>query len=115
MNTIVNNESLEIRELVQSRPDGTSAVQIYSPSKLAYITNIFIVNHTGSAVDVSIYLDKNGTTYDANTIRYIENVAAKTTVVISDIRIPITSDGNLAVQVSTADAVTFTFDGMEKF
>lgn len=107
--------TFDLVELAQSRPSGTSATQVYQPTKKATIKNIYICNTTASAVDASIYLDYNGTTYDQSTaLFYSVEIAANATVVIDEQSIPITSQGNLAVQTSTADGLTFTFYGMEK-
>lgn len=110
---IINNSTL----LAQSRPSGTSAVSAYAPLARikALITQIVVCNTTGGSVNLSIYLDADGTTYDQTTaLYYTVALAANSTLLIPFTNgLPIANPGNLAVQTSSANALTFSIIGLE--
>ncbi len=110
------DELTERRELAQSRPSTTSTTQVYQPTGLAFISSIIVANVTGSAAAYSIYLDKDGTTYNQGTaLFYSVMLPANCTDMIEfDVPVPITSQGNLAVQSGTSSSLTFTVYGAEK-
>lgn len=112
----MRNNTLQNKELAQNRPDGTSATQVYQPDNYAEISVITITNTTASAVDYSMYIDQNGTTYDESTaIAFsVELPANSTTIWDLENPIPLFSNGNLAIQSSVADALNFSIYGHEK-
>lgn len=105
------------RILAQSRPSSTSATTAYTkPSKqIATVFGIVVCNTTGSAITFSVYVCKNGTTYDQTTaILYTVALAANETQYIM---IPVTLDttsGTIGVQTSTSNAINFTILGKIK-
>lgn len=108
-------DGFELEELVQSRPSGTSATQAYQPDARAVVNIVYICNTTASAADASLYIDWNGTTYDQSTaLFYGVEIPANSTTVIDEQMIPLTSQSNLAVQTSIANALTFTVYGKDK-
>lgn len=106
------------KQLAQSRPAGTSAASVYSPSanKVATLTEIIIANSTGSAANASVFIDIDGTTYDQTTsILYAKAVPANDTYSIEfkdGWEIP--DAANVAVQTGTGSALTFTVLGRER-
>lgn len=112
----MEKNTLQHKELAQSRPSGTTAVVAYQPSTYAEISNIIIANTTGSAVDYSLYLDQDGTTYDETTTLAfgISLPANSTTIWDLERSIPIFSTGAFAVQTSSANALNFSIYGHEK-
>lgn len=107
-----------VRQLAQSRPSGTSAVSVFSSgvNSKATITSIVVANTTAGAVDYSLYLDKDGTTYDQTTaLFYTISLAARASIVLEFILglpLDVGTAGNFAVQTSSANALTFTINGV---
>lgn len=105
------------RLLSQQRPSGTTAVTAYTkPTKgMVTIVAVAICNTTAGAVNASLYVDIDGTTYDQTTaIAYSMVIPANDTVVIE---FPITLDttnGTVGIQTSSANALTFTIIGKLK-
>lgn len=104
------------RQLGQLRPTTTSAEVLFNPSenKPYNIDLIICTNSSGGAVDITIYHDADGTTYDEST-----EVLATTSLAdgqtlefapekgIADYR----KTGNVAVKVSSGTTVNFTAYG----
>lgn len=115
---IVHPDS-SIKQLAQVRPSSNTAVSaILKPKRRKLvIKNIQVVNTTSSSAKYSLYLDRDGTTYNETTaIAFNEAVAANTTVLREYINgLPFDPDtaGNFAVQTDTGNAFTFTIDGVE--
>lgn len=107
------------KQLAQSRPSGTGATSVIAKSRKRklLITSIIVANTTGSAANYSIYLDKDGTTYDQTTaLFYAVSLTANGTEIIEFTNgLPFDTDasGNLAVQTGTGSALTFTINGIE--
>lgn len=103
------------KQLAQSRVNGTSAVSLYSPgaSETAIIRNIWIANTSGAAATYRLFVDDDGTTYDATTaIAYDVNVDSGEIVKL-EVFIPMNVDaGNFAARSSVSDALTFTLFGV---
>lgn len=107
-------ERLLGRQLAQTRPANTSAASAYSPSYEATITSIIVCNQGGTTPTFSIYLDDDGTTYDETTALFWQvPLAVAETVVIDAGWYMTNTAGNLAVQTSIANDVTFTIFGDE--
>lgn len=103
-------------QLAQTRPSGVSAVTAFSANELrAEITLIFVTNTTGTAADMSIYHDDDGTTYNADSALYeTVSVAANSTTRIAfevGSGIMVGRSGNIGVKTGTANALNFTFYG----
>lgn len=113
------NDQLLIKQLAQKRPSTTNAtVAIYKPKKRKLvIKTIHVTNTTGNALAYYIYLDKDGSTYDASTALYNGVTLAANTTVMHEFAngLPFDPDaaGNLAVKSSEANAINFTIDGIE--
>lgn len=108
------NQNRSGAQFGQNRPGSTAAVSIFSPDyrDLYTIENIIVCNTTAGAVTYSIFHDENGTTYDQTTaIVYGASIDANTTVVHEYNLYMRDPAGNLAVQISSANAVTFTVNG----
>ena len=109
------------RQLAQLRPSGTSAVSLFSPSgHYPYNVDLIVAtNNSGASVDVTIYHDVDGTTYDDTTcVLATTSLANGGTLYYSPGNGKVTglSDyraaGNIAVKTSTADSVNFTAYGV---
>ena len=107
-----------VKQLAQARPSGTSAVSAYAcpAATQAVVTTIIICNTTGSNVNASIYVDVDGTTYDATTAIMMASVVAANTMLMIEFAngLPMNKNtaGNIAVQSSTGNALTFTINGI---
>lgn len=107
------------RQLFQVKPPNTNAYSVFAKDskRKVVLLNITIVNTTASSALYSLFLDKNGTTYDTTTaLAYNVAVAANTVSLVEyNLGLPIDfqSDGNFAVQVGTANAFTITGNGIE--
>lgn len=103
-------------QLAQVRPNGTAAVQGLAPQvgRAVEVTRIHIsAGATGATA--TLYQDKDGTTRDATTRIYTVAVAANETEVITaepGAGITVDASGELGVQTSLADELTFTFWGV---
>jgi len=102
-------------QLAQSRPGGTTAVQVYSPpaSTTGVVVFMTIANTTGSPALARVFHDDDGTTYDESTALIWDLSIAANTTVYEKVYWPIDENGNLAVRTSAANALTFTFSGVE--
>jgi hypothetical protein len=102
------------RQLAQSRPGTTGATSAYSPSYETTVTSVVVCNQGGTTPSFSIYLDDDGTTYDETTALFWSVPMTTNETVIIDCEWHMTNTaGNLAVQTSIANDVTFTVFGNE--
>lgn len=101
------------RQLGQRRPTTTSAEVLFSPStnKPYTMDSVVITNVSGVGINVSIYHDVDGTTYDESTaVLWQKPLPSKGTYTfspkggLSDYQ----KNGNIAVQVDVANGATFT-------
>lgn len=104
------------RQLGQLRPSGTSAEVLFNPTenKPYTIDTITVANVTAATVIVSIYHDRDGTTYDDDTIIFGPyTMAVGETVDREFIRglSDYLASGNVAVKTSVVDSVNFTAYG----
>lgn len=105
------------RILAQFRPSGTGTTTAYTKStkNIPTIVGIAVCNTTSSAVNYSIYICKNGTTYDQTTaIAYATVINANDTLFVE---LPFsldTASGTIGVQSSTGNALNFTIIGKLK-
>ncbi len=105
------------RILAQSRPSGTGAVTGYTkPTKdVPTIVGIGVCNTTASAVQYSIYICKNGATYDQTTaIAYSTNINANDSLFVEFPFTLDTTSGSIGIQSSTGNALNFTIIGKLK-
>lgn len=104
------------KTLGQVRPSGTTAVSLYSPpaNTDTIVSMIKCCNVSGAAVDVSVFLDDDGSTFDTSTALHfeVELFAGETLEVTGTITLN-NSAGAIGVQSSVANAVTFTLFGDE--
>lgn len=103
-----------IRQLAQLRPSTTSAEVLFSPAqnRQYHIAVINVTNVSGAPVDVSIFHDADGTTFDETTaILWAVNLNANSTLQFETTLADYKSAGALAVKVSVANAATFTVYG----
>ena len=101
------------KQLGQARPTNTDAVSIFSPAAGESVVGFVTVSNNGVVkADASIFVDNDGTTYDATTRVAFFKVQPK----LKPFKIgPIcmnNSNGNLAVKTSAASALTFTFNAL---
>lgn len=101
--------------LGQVRPADTNANKVYGPTNgnTGIVRQVVVSNNTAGALTYSIYVDNDGTTYDATTALAEMVAIAANTSVITNLFLPIASGGNLAVKASAADSITFTVSGAE--
>ena len=105
----------EINEkpLAQVRPNSTDKVTIPSPNagEIWLVKFVMVANTTGSSATYSIYHDIDGSDFSAS------NMLIPTVILPANNAEPLTvywvvdENGNLGVDVGTADAITFTFYG----
>lgn len=102
--------------LGQVRPSGTAAVSLYAPpaDTDTIVSMIKCCNVSGATASVSVYLDDDGSTFDASTALHfeVELFAGETLEVTGTITLNNPS-GNIGVQSSVASAITFTVFGDE--
>lgn len=106
-----------VKQLGQARDNDTSAHSIYSPASgvQATVRLIEICNTTGTAANISIFHDDNGTTYDQSTsLMYQQSIPANTTIQKTGQYGMDDPTGNFAYQQGTANAITVTIYGSEK-
>lgn len=104
------------KQLAQVRPANTTAVSAFSPDLNDRITivNIIICNTTVVPAKYRIFLDADGTTYDESTaIAYDVSLPGNSTTAFEVDLYMNKSTGNLAVRTDTANALTFTVNGIE--
>lgn len=102
------------RQLGQVRPSGTSAVSLFAPgvSKPYQVELINISNVSSAAVNVSLFHDIDGTTYNQTTaLIYQHTLEVGEVVQIDGLIADYLAAGNLGCQSSVADAATFTVYG----
>ena len=107
----------EYTQLAQSRPSGTSAVSLLSPSanERLLVGSIIVANTTGSPAGYSIYHDEDGSTYDeTTTLAFGVSLDANSLIELSFSIPMINTSGNLAIQTDTSNALTFTAYGFKK-
>lgn len=102
------------RQLAQIRPSGTTAVNLFTLSSSAnyVIDSIMIANLDGNSVNVSVFHDVDGTTYNETTA-VIHEVAIHNPRYIK-LEGPFygySSAENWGCQCSVADGATFTVYG----
>lgn len=108
-----------VRMLSQDTPPNTNAYSVVSAGikRKVLLTSIIIVNTTSNAAAYSLYLNKNGNTYNtATTISYNTSLAANTMALLeftNGLPIDLQYAGNFAIQSGTANALTFTTMGIE--
>lgn len=100
------------RQIAQSRPANTSAASIVNEDRPWSLSFIVITNTGSTTADYSIFHDADGTTYGTGTALAYE--IAIGVGEMHTIELPIRNDnrlGNLAVQSSVADTITFSVYG----
>ena len=103
------------RQLAQVRPAGTTAVNGWSPDFFGQfeVTLIHCANVSGAAIDISLYHDIDGTTYDETTALVFEHsIPAGGVFQLESSLVGYAAAENFGVQCSVADGVTFTFYGI---
>jgi hypothetical protein len=102
------------RQLGQLRPANTSAASAFTPAVSGqYSVNLInIANVSEAPVDVSVFHDKDGTTYDQTTaLLYTHTLAIGGAIQLEADFADYLAAGNLGVQSSVANAATFTLYG----
>ena len=103
-------------QLAQTSPAGTTAVTLYTATIGTEVTRIQLVNYTGSPVDVEIYHDDDGTTFNNTTI--IDKVSApanQTTELLyrnGGQGISVLIGGSIGAKTATGSAVNITVYGV---
>lgn len=104
------------KTLGQVRPSGISAIALYSPppNTDTIVSMIKCCNVSGATASVSVYIDDDGSTFDESTALHfeVELFAGETLEVTGTITLNNPS-GNIGVQSSVANAITFTAFGDE--
>ena len=105
-------------QLAQLRPAVTTPVTLFTAQELRVeVTLLIICNHAGGAVQVNVYHDDDGTTYDSSTMLVDRNVAQDDIETYFQAQHPgsgihIKPGGSIGVQVASANDVTFTLYGV---
>lgn len=103
-------------QLAQLRPADTNAATLFAavPNKQTTVQNIVVCNTTGGAVTFRIFVDADGTTYDADTALYYDaSLAANTTLVIEANIYFNNYAGSIGVRSGTGNALNFTVNGLQ--
>lgn len=80
----------------------------------AVVTQVLVANTSPTAKDFTIYLDDDGTTYNSTTTIFNQIDVPKNSTVVLDIEMGITNPvGNLAIESSANNSLTFTVFGYE--
>lgn len=97
------------------RPAAVVAETIFSPrtGETVLLVSLYVCNLSAVDIEYSVYFDNEGTTYDETTaLAFNTDIRANTTEII-ELQIPMgNSDGNLAVQTSSANDINFTLFGI---
>ena len=105
------------KQLGQARPSSAAAPEsAYSPgaSTVGIVKYITVCNTTDSPADYSIYVDDDGSTYDADSKQFNQQtLEAKETHLIRVYWPMNNASGNLAVESSVGNAINFTIYGAE--
>lgn len=107
---------LQEKLLGQNRPANTNATSIYSPgdNTTAIIKNIVVCNNSTTNRTFRIFCHSSGTNYSRDTALYYDvSINANTTSLLSTFVAMNDTNGNLAVQSSAGDDITFTVFGTE--
>lgn len=115
----IGSNRVQAAQLAQVRPSGISTTVVFTAVLATTITRVQLANSTGSAVNVSLYHDDDGTTFDKTTVIYPGvSVAANTMAAIEaqsiDSGITLAAGGSLGALTSTSDAVTITLYGVTR-
>jgi hypothetical protein len=100
--------------LAQARPAGTGSVSFYAPSMYSRITSLVIVNTDASfSSNASVYFDAVGNTRSqATALLYTEPIAAGSPgVIFSNLDWGLAYPGEVGIQTSIGNALTFTIYG----
>lgn len=104
---------LEYSQLAQHRENSTSAVSIYSPPTGRTVQGFLkLANLTDDAVQVSVFHDQSGTTYDESTAIFYNTYLYAGQVLEVDHIFMNDSTGNLAYSSSVANAINATLFGI---
>ena len=104
------------KQLAQARENSTNAVSVDSPgaNTTAIIKNIIICNTTASAVNVRLFMDNDGTTYDQSTaLLYDTPVGANFFIELEGFYPMNNASGNFAYRSAIVNALTITVFGSE--
>ncbi len=106
---------IQEQQLAQARENSTNAVSVYSPgaSETAVIKLIEVVNTSGAAATVRLFIDDDGTTYDESTAigGWDTPVPVDGVLEWDGFRAMNDATGNLAYRSSVANALTITVHG----
>jgi hypothetical protein len=107
---------LQEKQLGQLRPANTNAASIYTPGAgvTVIIRNITVANTSAAQALFRIFCHNTGSTYDQGTALFYDVPIQKySTMQVTAYMAMNNSSGNLAVQTSVANALTFTVFGAE--
>lgn len=117
MTYIPDLEGFSTRKMLgQIRPSNTSPVSIYSPptgvETIAFM--VTVVNHSNQDVDATFYVDDDGTTYNESTMIAQRTISKGSESEKHGLYLAMNDEnGNIAVQTSSANDLTFTIWGKE--
>lgn len=111
--------AVAFKQLAQARENSTNAVSVYSPASGETVIipagGITILNQSGAAATVRLFVDDDGTTYDQSTaLIYDMSCPPGIPVHFGGIINMNDSTGNLAYRSSVANALTITVNGAVK-
>ena len=106
--------------LIQSRPGSTSVTQLFTTDQLGMeitLVTACLISGAAAAVDVELYHDDDGTTYDANSIIATMSAAKNGTSILFQAQHPgsgimIRPGGSLGCRISVANDVNFSVYGV---
>lgn len=102
--------------LGQLRPGTTFNTSIYQPSAgySAVVSQLSVVNNTLNTHTFRVHVDQDGSVADLTTaLFYDSSVLPGRTHQVMDMQMPITVNGNIVIQCSSADALNFNLFGYE--
>lgn len=105
------------KQLAQLRPSDTDTVVILNPidKSRVIVYTVNIANTTASGATLSLFHDKDGTTFNESTALLFDFTipANETLKLFYEDGIGLTSQDNLAIRAGTANAITVTLYGIE--
>jgi len=115
----LSDSDVDYKQLGQARENSTNAVSVYSPGagETAIIPSkgVCVINQSGAAATLRLFLDDDGTTYDETTALIWDMSCPPGLPVHYDGVITMNdATGNLAYRSSVANALTITVFGAVK-
>lgn len=91
----------------------TTAATLFTPTRTSVIKSVVICNTSTSQQKFRIFIDADGTTYDKTTAMFYDTTIEANTFVEVSTYWAIEVGGNLGIEASDDNVLTFTLSGAE--